>query len=136
LSVPVAVVFAAVLALRVLGRVVRALPLAPPVHRQRPRDPDPPDPAPDGLHAASTRWQGRLDVSLRDPERFATLVVPQLVEIVDQRLRLRHGVNRRLDPDRARELVGEPLWTFLYEQARPLPSPRELAPLVARIETL
>jgi hypothetical protein len=135
LSMPVAVVFAVVLALRLLLRVVGSLPLAPAVHRERPVDPNAPEVPPDGLYTASSRWQNRLDAGWREAARFESVVLPHLVEIVDERLRQRHGVSRDADPVRARALVGEPLWTFLRATGRTAgPSPRELAEMVALME--
>src|SRR6266540_222904 len=55
---------------------------------------------------------------------------------VDDRLRLRHGVDRQRDPKRARELLGEQLWAFVAEPVTRAPDPRQLAALAEQIEHL
>src|SRR5437763_14155938 len=74
-----------------------------------------------------------------DRQRFEERVRPQLVRGAAERLRQRHGVSLIDDPDRARPIVGEELWTFLMAPADPRGRPvshREMAALISRIEAL
>jgi hypothetical protein len=59
-----------------------------------------------------------------------------LVELVDERLRQRHGCTRTGDPARARSLLGEPLWGYLSDPAARTPPPRGLAALLTTVEGL
>jgi hypothetical protein len=95
-----------------------------------------PDAPPDGLRHAVKRWEARLDWCHTDAGAFNRKVVPALGEIVDERLRQRHGITRASDPARARHLVGEPLWNFLSTPVRRPPAPRELANLIAWMERI
>jgi hypothetical protein len=90
----------------------------------------------DGLRLAVTGWSTRLAWlhSRTDPRQFVRNVQPRLVQIVEERLRLRHGITLADDPARARELLGEPLWTFVTVPVPKNPSPRELAALVKHME--
>lgn len=47
-----------------------------------------------------------------DAGRFETRLRPMLVGLIDERLR-RRGIDRRRQPDRAREVVGEDLWELI-----------------------
>jgi hypothetical protein len=92
----------------------------------------------DGLLTATARWDNRLSwVRLQnDKGQFARSVQPRLVELIDARLRVRHGVVRGADPVRARALLGEQLWTFVTTPVPKNPSPRELAGLITLMEEL
>lgn len=92
--------------------------------------------AQDGAVTAASRWETRLSWTQSDPERFAKVVLPALTELVDERLRQRHGFTRATDPGRARELLGDPLWTFLADVPKKSPTPREFAALLAQLEAL
>jgi hypothetical protein len=85
----------------------------------------------DSLRSAVHRWEQRLEWSRSDPDAFARSVLPMLGELADERLRLHHGITRALDPRRARELLGEPLWLALDDPGR-----RRLRDMVAFVETL
>jgi hypothetical protein len=95
-----------------------------------------PDAPPDGLRHAVKRWEVRLEWCHADTDAFNRKVLPALGEVVDERLRQRHGVTRASDPVRARQLVGEPLWTFLSGPVRRPPAQRELADLIAWMERI
>lgn len=105
-----------------------------------PPRPEGPAPLPadlaDGLYLATSRWETRLSWSERDGPRFVATVQPRLVDLVDERLRIRHGVLRASDPVRARALLGEALWSLLHEPAGRSPTPHELAAVVERMEAL
>ncbi|WP_305789905.1 hypothetical protein [Symbioplanes lichenis] len=90
----------------------------------------------DTLQQAVRRWERQLDWSKDDGERFSRIVLPALVELTDERLRLRHGVTRASDPQRAREIMGEPLWQLLAGSERRLPKPREMASYVDALERI
>jgi hypothetical protein len=84
-----------------------------------------------------TRWESRLDWVGGEPERFAAGVRPALAAVVDERLRLRHGITRTGDPRQARVLLGEPLWRLLAEEpVQRIPTPAELSVLIAAAERL
>ena len=91
---------------------------------------------PDGLHIAVREWERQLEWSQSDAAKFASHVLPTLAELTDERLRQRRGFTRASDPQRARELLGEPLWRFLAGPGRRGPKPRDLAEHVARMEQL
>jgi hypothetical protein len=82
----------------------------------------------DGLRAAVSRWEHRLEHGSGVPSR--------LTELAGERLRQRHGITLSGDPVRARELLGEPLWTMLNSPAAKPPTPRQLAAVAAGLEEL
>ncbi|GIH12098.1 hypothetical protein [Rugosimonospora africana] len=92
----------------------------------------------DGLRLAAGRWENRLFwVKLqRDPAQFAKTMQPRMVQLIDERLRLRHGVVRANDPVRARAVLGEPLWRFVTAPVRENLAPRDLAALISQVEAL
>jgi hypothetical protein len=92
--------------------------------------------APDGLRATVKRWETRLEWCYADNGAYNRKVLPLLADIVDERLRQRHGITRESDPAAARKLVGEPLWSFLAGPGRRPPAPRELANLIAWMERI
>jgi hypothetical protein len=82
------------------------------------------------------RWVGRLGQVRGDADGFNRVMRPVVVALVDERLRLRHGVDRQRDPKRARELLGEQLWAFVDRPVTRAPKPRQLAALAEAIERL
>lgn len=82
----------------------------------------------DGLAPAVHQWRVRM-------QRKRTLQ-PSLAELVDERLRQRHGCTRASDPTRARTLLGERLWSYLGDPAARTPSPRDFAAMLATVEEL
>jgi hypothetical protein len=104
----------------------------------RPMDPDAPAPPgaeeTDGIAVAVGRWNARLAGS-GGPFRRGTSAV-WLGDLVDERLRLRHGVTRVSDPQRAREMMGEHLWRMLQDPSAGGPTPRDMAAMLNRIEEL
>ncbi|MEU8422555.1 hypothetical protein AB0C15_16940 [Micromonospora sp. NPDC048835] len=90
----------------------------------------------DALRSAINRWEWPLDWSSTRPERFTGTVLPRIGELADERMRLKHGVTRESDPARARVLLGDRLWTFLETPPRRTPSPRDLAVIVAELESI
>ncbi|MEU4527635.1 hypothetical protein OG400_10965 [Micromonospora ureilytica] len=90
----------------------------------------------DALRGAINQWERPLDWSSNRTERFTEVVLPRIGELADERMRLKHGVTRESDPARARVLLGERLWTFLETPPRRTPSPRDLAVIVAELESV
>jgi hypothetical protein len=90
----------------------------------------------DGLRRAVARWERVLAWSTEDAKRFHRLTVPALRELADERLRQRHNVTIASDGQRARELLGDQLWTLLTAPPKRAPKPRQFASLVTRLEEL
>ncbi|MEV6690157.1 hypothetical protein AB0M35_01585 [Micromonospora sp. NPDC051196] len=90
----------------------------------------------DALRTAINGWELPLEWTKNRPERFTKMILPRLAELADERLRLKHGVTRESDPARARALLGERLWLFLETPSRRIPSPRDLAVIVAELEKI
>ncbi|MFG1776120.1 hypothetical protein ACGFIG_06800 [Micromonospora sp. NPDC049048] len=142
LQVSLPVLVAGVVALFLVRRVVAALAPPPPPRSGR-RVPAAADDdgtwnwgARDALRAAINGWERPLDWAARDRKRFAERILPRIGELADERLRQRHGLTRESDPERARALLGERLWTFLSTPSRRPPSPRDLAAIVAELEKI
>ena len=60
----------------------------------------------------------------------------RLGDLVDERLRQRHGITRASDPRRARTLLGEHVWNLTSAPVARVPSPRDVHQLVQRMESL
>lgn len=140
IGVPWLAVFAGYFALFLLRRVTARLASAPPPRIRAHRSHNTNDQSlyawdtRDALRGAIRRWEIKLSWSQGERDRFASGVLPALRELVDERLRQRHGYTRATDPDRARDLLGEHLWSFLDTPAHRPPSPREIAAVVAEME--
>lgn len=93
--------------------------------------------AQDGLYLATARWDDRLCwVKRGDSGQFARDVQPKLVEIIEERLWLRHGVTPAADPDGARTLLGDQLWGFVTQPVSRKMTPRDVAGLIALMEAI
>jgi hypothetical protein len=140
-AVPYPLLFMILLVAQLLRRTLRWLDPQPiPAGLRLPiiePDGDGPPPA-DGLQLAVARWDTRLAwVRMqRDPHQFARTVQPRLIQLVDERLRLRHGVVRSTDPARARAIVGGPLWTFMTSPVQESVTPTDLARLIRQMEEI
>ncbi len=146
-AVPPPFIFALLMALLLLRRVLRDTEVAripetlrkpPGPQRSAAEDEEGGWDGRDGLELASATWYTRLSWlhSRTDPRQFVRTIQPRMVQLIDERLRLRHGVTLSGEPARARELLGEPLCTFVSQPVPKNPSPRELAALVKHVEDL
>jgi hypothetical protein len=140
-AVPYTLLFMILLAVQLLHRSLRWVDAKPIPQGLRgpilsPEDAE--SPPADGMQLAVARWDTRLSwVRMQhDPQQFARTVQPRLVQLVDERLRLRHGVARSADPARARAVLGDPLWTFMTTPVSTDVRPADLAALIRQMEEL
>jgi MFS family permease len=86
------------------------------------------------------RWEDRFELIHGDLAYFRRTVLPEITNVVDERLRTAHGLSRRRDPERAREILGPRLSEFLETgsvgQRTRAPSPAELSLIVKEMEDL
>jgi hypothetical protein len=132
--VPVPLLYAACLAVVVAFRLIRGVRPAP--NRRAGRYQSAEAAWPDGVLLATSRWDTQLAWCFTDVARYNRRMQPRLVDLVDERLRQRHGITMAGDPQRARQLLGEPLWTFLTSPMKRAPHPRDLDVLVKALEKL
>jgi hypothetical protein len=90
----------------------------------------------DLLRSAVRRWEQRLEWSDGDPDQFARIVRPVLTELVDERLRARHGVTLASNPARAREVLAPPLWQLLSDPQAPTPRMQDWPAYVRALQRL
>jgi hypothetical protein len=90
----------------------------------------------DGMVEAVRRWHRRLEWGSSGPERFDATLALRLGELADERLRLRHSLTREADPARARSLLGDDVWALLHGQHSRVPTNREIAAVMRRLESL
>ncbi|HLU45335.1 MAG TPA: hypothetical protein VKZ67_10000 [Natronosporangium sp.] len=82
------------------------------------------------------RWERRLLAANDDPEWYERVVRDRIRTVVADRLRLRHGIRLATEPERARAVLGDPLYEFLTQPLTHAPDPVELARLLTRMEEL
>lgn len=140
LAVPVVAVFGGCLALVALRRTVRSVAAPKPVKLRRvgidPEDGSYVFGSEDGLREAVRRWESRLRSGHRDAARFTEVMAPVLADLVDERLRQRHGFTRASDPQRARAICGDELWQLLDAPVRRAPSAKDYALLISQLEKI
>jgi hypothetical protein len=90
----------------------------------------------DAAYRGMWRWVSRLAGAERDRTGFSQRAYPKIVGVIDERLWLRHGVDRQGDPARARALMSEELWRFVTSPPRRMPRPAQVTRLVRQIESL
>jgi hypothetical protein len=90
----------------------------------------------DGVRYAINRWDDRLSWGERDGARFAAIVLPRLADLIDERLRQRHGFTAKADPEQARALLGDDVWKFMTEPGTRAAAPRDVASIIAVVEGL
>lgn len=130
-AVPVIALIAGWSAVLLLRRVAATV-TPPPVPGRARADDEYGGETEDGLRAAVKRWERRLSA----PDRFQHVSRAMVTELVDERLRQRHGCTRSGDPQRARKVIGEPLWKFLDKPSRRRPTPKDYAALIAEVEKI
>jgi hypothetical protein len=80
--------------------------------------------------------ESRLAWGASDPDRFRDRVWPELVDLAADLLRTRHGIDLRTQPDRARRILGEPLWQLIIRPSERGPNRAELSRLVDALERI
>jgi hypothetical protein len=90
----------------------------------------------DGVRYAINRWDDRLNWGERDGARFAAIVLPRLADLIDERLRQRHGFTAKADPERARAVLGEDVWRLMTGPSTRAAAPRDIASIIAVVEGL
>jgi hypothetical protein len=96
----------------------------------------PPDEVGDEGLLLLTSLEGRLSWGASDPDRFRDRVRPELVGLAADLLRTRRGIDLRTEPDRARRILGEPLWQLTTRPPERSPSRAELSRLVDALERI
>jgi hypothetical protein len=69
-------------------------------------------------------------------QTFVRRIRPMLLELTTDRLVHRHGIDPRLEPDRARELVGDQVWNLITGSDARTASFAEIEQAVQTIEKL
>ena len=95
----------------------------------------PSEPREEGL-LLLTSLESRLSWGGTDPDRFRDRVRPELVTLAADLLRTRRGIDLRTEPDRARQILGEPLWQLITRTPARSPSRAELSRLVDALERI
>lgn len=83
-----------------------------------------------------TSLESRLSWGGADADRFRSRVRPELVALAADLLRTRRGIDLRTEPDRARLILGEPLWQLITRTPTRSPSRAELSRLVDALERI
>ncbi|MEV0896237.1 hypothetical protein [Actinoplanes sp. NPDC049802] len=135
LSISLLLLIALLTGLRLLIHAVSAV-APPPGPRLRSGIGAEAPPVVDALRATVRRWERNLDRAHSDPDLYARNVLPVLAELADERLRLRHGITRASDPRRARELLGDGLWTALSGPGRRALKARDVETYLDAMERL
>lgn len=93
---------------------------------------------PDRPFVRARHWQERLDVAERDADYFARVVLPELRQLADERLRAVHNIDRHDHPDRARDLLGRRVWALLCSGTEPVrrPTVGQLSAVLDDLEAL
>jgi hypothetical protein len=134
-SISLLLLISLLLGLRLVIHAVKAV-APPPAPRLRSRTGSGAPPTADALRAAVRRWEQNLDRAHSDPDLYARNVLPVLAELTDERLRLRHGITRASDPRRARELLGDDLWSALSGPGRRALKARDVETYLDAMERL
>ncbi len=90
----------------------------------------------DGMLAAVRRWDRRLEWGATSAVRYAHSVAGQVTELVDERLRQRHGFTMATDPARARRLLGESVWRALHPGPDEIPTAAQLAAVTDKLDAI
>ena len=137
IGAPYGLIVATITCIVLLRGILVALAVQPVPKTMRDAPPSNPVPAvADGVRDQANRWASRLEWTKGDLRRFGHVVQPAMTDLVDERLRLHHGVTRAADPSRSRAIMGEDLWKFVHEPVARSLNPKEMAALVAQMEAL
>lgn len=83
------------------------------------------------------RWEDQLIFAETGRRTFEESNAKQrLVELTEERLRLRRGLSLHAHPDQCRELLGERTYALLTEPAADCPTERQLGEHLTRIEAI
>lgn len=81
----------------------------------------------------------RLEAATRDGSKYDRNVRPMLARLAADRLRQKYGIDPGRQPVRAKEVLGDQLWSLMFlppGPASPAPSQAQLSALVDAIEAL
>lgn len=106
----------------------------------------PPEPVPVGISTRTASYairlrqlERRLQAASVDGAKFDWGLRPMLAQLVAERLRYRHAITIRREPEAARAMLGEQLWQMINGQSdQPSPplSRQQLSALIEAIEAL
>lgn len=116
-------------------RLVRAVPVEEPTEEEPVRSTTP-GYLVDRPFAEVNRWEDRMSWGQADADRFNRTVRRRLVELIAQRVWLRHGVWLPAEPDRARALIGDELDHLVRTPVRVPLNHGQLEHIVQRIEEI
>jgi hypothetical protein len=86
---------------------------------------------------AVNRWEDQLIFAQTGHGPFhESKAGRRLVQLAEERLRLRRGLSLRDDPEQCREVLGERTYAFLTRPVRDCPTERELGEHLTRIEAV
>jgi hypothetical protein len=91
-----------------------------------PRDPRPPE---------LRQLERQLRHALRDQRAYTTQLRPRLIALADHYLPLHHGVDRRLQPEIVREILGPAADVIVYAEVTTPPTLIDLEHFIARLTT-
>lgn len=128
-----------------IGLCVAAAVLAQLV-RETAAEPERLEPAPAQLPPGRSEYfarlrqlERRLEAASRDGSKYDRNVRPLLARLAADRLRQKYGIDAGRQPVRAKEVLGDQLWSLMVEppaQGSAAPSQAQLSALVAAIEAL
>jgi hypothetical protein len=114
--------------------------------RETAADAEPREPAPQQSTADRSEYlarlrqlERRLEAASRDGSKYDRNVRPLLARLVADRLRQKYGIDPGRQPERAREVLPDQLWSLLVpppEPGSPPPTQAQLSALVDSIEVL
>jgi hypothetical protein len=119
----------AVIAVVATARSIETEPIPDSIHETPWLVPSFPE-ADDGVETSVARWISRIDFGSEE------LLHGTIVALIDERLKLEHGIDRAASPALAKDVVGPELWRFITETRHRRHQPDELTKLIARMEAL
>ncbi len=129
---PLIVLYLAAIAATVLiSRRTEAQPVPETVHEDPRVERAFPD-ADDAMRTAVERWDRRLTLREGGPDAPVSAI---LIELIDERLLLHHGLDRATHPERVQQMVSALMWALLSGPPRRVLSPQTMAALLSEMET-